>query len=166
MTSVVDAAGLTSPSRRQFCTRACQAASLGALAAALQACSGGSSPTGPSGIGPAPELTRMPGTVANRTITVGVGSGTPLASVGSAAFVQTTLGNFLVAHTGQDTFTALTSICTHEICTVTGFAGGSFVCPCHGSQFGTSGNVVSGPARVPLRSYATQLAGDQLSFSV
>jgi len=155
---------LESPERRQFCAQACQAASLITIGALVQACGG--SPTTPNSGGSAPELTRVAGTVTNRTVSVAVGSGTALASVGSAALVQTTLGSFLVARTAQSAFSALTSICTHEVCTVSGFGSGSFVCPCHGSQFTTSGAVVAGPARAPLSAYATQLTGDTLTFTV
>lgn len=155
---------LESPARRQFCAQACQAASLVTLGALVQACGG--SPTAPNSGSSAPELTRVSGAVTGRTVTVNVGSGTALASVGSAALVQTTLGSFLVARTGQSTFSALTSLCTHEVCTVSGFGSGSFVCPCHGSQFATSGAVVAGPARAPLSAYATQVTGDQLTFTV
>ena len=152
-----------SPARREFCARACQAASLVTLGSMLQGCSG-SNPNSPSTS--APELPRVAGSVTNRTITVGVGSGTPLASTGSAALVLTSLGTFLVARTGADTCTALTSLCTHDACTVSGFGGGRFVCPCHGSSFTTSGSVAGGPAAAPLRTYPSQLAGDQLTFTV
>jgi Rieske Fe-S protein len=155
---------LESPERRQFCAQACQAASLITLGALVQACGG--SPTAPNSGVSATELTRVTGTVSNRTVTVAVGAGTALGSVGSAALVQTTLGSFLVARTGQSAFSALTSICTHEVCTVTGFGSGSFVCPCHGSEFTTGGAVVAGPARAPLSAYPTQLNGDTLTFTV
>jgi hypothetical protein len=38
----------------------------------------------------------------------------PLAAVGSAALVQTSGGDFLVAHTSQSVFVALSAICTHQ----------------------------------------------------
>jgi Rieske Fe-S protein len=155
---------LESPERRQFCAQACRAASLITVGGLVQACSGSS--TSPNGGVSATELPRVSGTVTNRTVTVSVGAGTALASVGSAALVQTTLGSFLVARTGQGAFSALTSLCTHEVCTISGFGSGSFVCPCHGSQFTTGGAVVAGPARAPLSAYATQLTGDTLTFTV
>ena len=42
-------------------------------------------------------------------VSLTIDSASPLASVGSAALVQNSLGAFLVAHTGQDSFTALTA---------------------------------------------------------
>jgi nitrite reductase/ring-hydroxylating ferredoxin subunit len=44
---------------------------------------------------------------------------------------------------------ALDLACTHLGCTVSATASG-FACPCHGSRFGSSGQVVSGPAAGPL----------------
>jgi cytochrome b6-f complex iron-sulfur subunit len=99
-------------------------------------------------------------------VSISLDSATALSAVGSAAFVQTALGGFLVAHTGQDTYTALSSNCTHEACVVNGFSGGRYVCPCHGSQFTTSGSVAVGPATRPLAQYPTQVNGTTLTFTV
>ncbi|MBC7896078.1 MAG: ubiquinol-cytochrome c reductase iron-sulfur subunit [Cytophagaceae bacterium] len=52
-------------------------------------------------------------------------------------------------------YRALSSICTHEQCTVTGFSGGVLRCPCHGSRYSTSGAVVQGPATQSLRVFPT-----------
>lgn len=51
-------------------------------------------------------------------------------------------------------YRAFSSICTHEGCTVSGFTGQRMVCPCHGSEFNTSGSPVVGPATAALREYA------------
>lgn len=48
--------------------------------------------------------------------------------------------------------------CTHLGCTVTATAGG-FACPCHGSRFGTSGQVLAGPAPRPLGRLAVEREG-------
>jgi Rieske Fe-S protein len=47
-------------------------------------------------------------------------------------------------------FFALDLTCTHLGCTVKATEQG-FACPCHGSRFGSDGNVVKGPAPRPLR---------------
>ena len=151
-----------SPTRREFCTQACQAASLLAVGAVAAACGG--SPTSPSGS--APQLGSAAATTAGRVVSVNIDSAPVLGAVGSAAIVPTSLGTFLVARTAQDSFTALTATCTHEVCTITGFESSRFVCPCHGSQFTTSGTVAQGPAARALQHYATQFANGVLTFTV
>jgi len=60
---------------------------------------------------------------------------------------------------------AFDDTCTHAGCSLaTGKLEGTTVtCPCHGSQFDvTSGAVLRGPARRPVRSRKVQLDGDDL----
>jgi Rieske Fe-S protein len=52
-------------------------------------------------------------------------------------------------------FLALDLACTHLGCTVTATESG-FACPCHGSRFGCTGDVLSGPAPRPLRRLAVE----------
>jgi cytochrome b6-f complex iron-sulfur subunit len=137
-------------SRREFCQHACSAASLAALGVLLPGC-GGSSPTAPTGGGGVPSLA-----VVNSTLN----------TVGNAALVQASGRQFLVARTAQDTFVALTAICTHENCTITGFSGGIYVCPCHGSRYNTAGAVQSGPAPRNLAQFASAFANGVLTVSV
>jgi Rieske Fe-S protein len=73
---------------------------------------------------------------------------------------------FLVARTAQNAFTALTAICTHEGCTVSGFENQTYVCPCHGSRYSTSGTVISGPAPSSLRSFQTQFNNNVLTITL
>lgn len=145
--------------RRQFCTHALTFVTVGSL---LESCGG--SPTSPSSNVPA--LPVLNASVASNTITLTIDASSPLASVGSAALVQASAGNFLVARTAQDTFNAMTAVCTHEACTVTGFQSGTFVCPCHGSQYNTSGAVTKGPAPSSLRRFNTQFANNVLTISL
>jgi cytochrome b6-f complex iron-sulfur subunit len=145
--------------RREFCAQALTLVTVGSI---LQACGGGS-PTSPNG-GSASALPLVNGSVANGQVTVTVDSSSPLSAVGSAAFVQSSGGSFLVAHVGQDAFTALTSMCTHQACTITGFQNGSYVCPCHGSRFSTSGAVQNGPAAASLHQFPTQYANGVLTI--
>lgn len=146
--------------RREFCAYACQAASL--LGAGTFAACGGSS-TSPTSTS-APALSVVPGTVSGRTVSLTIDAGSALAAVGAAATVQTSLGTFLISRTTQDSFTALSAICTHESCTITGYANSQFVCPCHGSRFTTAGAVANGPAARALQTYATQFANGVLTF--
>jgi 3-phenylpropionate/trans-cinnamate dioxygenase ferredoxin subunit len=60
---------------------------------------------------------------------------------------------------------AFDDTCTHAGCSLaTGDLDGTTVtCPCHGSQFDiTSGSVLRGPARRPVRSRPVQVRGDDL----
>ena len=154
--------GLT---RREFFARPCMTAlsllSLAALNGVASACGG--SPTGPSGDLPA--LPVVTGTAANNTLTLTIDAASPLAPVGAAALVQGATVPVLVVHNGDGAFSAFSAICTHQACTITDFASGRFVCPCHGSQYDTNGNVVSGPATQRLPRYNTQFSGTTLTIS-
>jgi nitrite reductase/ring-hydroxylating ferredoxin subunit len=153
-------------SRREFCTHACHAAAAVAIGSVLQGCGGGGggSPSGPS-IPSSTPLAVVNGTVAGGAITLNV-DGSPLSSVGGSALVRSSAGDVLTYRTAQDAFSAVTAMCTHEACTITGINGQTYVCPCHGSQFSITGSVVSGPATRSLRTYSTSLAGTTLSIAL
>jgi len=145
--------------RRQFCLRAATFAFGGAAGASLAGCS---SPTGP---GSEPNLPTVSGTRVASGINVTIDSNSSLSTVGNAALVQTSIGDFLLAHTAANTFIALTATCTHQTCTITQFGNQNYVCPCHGSTFDTSGRVVLGPANAPLRQYPTQFVNGVVTIS-
>jgi cytochrome b6-f complex iron-sulfur subunit len=149
-------------SRRNFCVHACQAASCLAVGSLVQACGGGGG-SSPSNV---PQLSVINGNVSGSTVVVQIDSSSPLAPVGGAAMVRSSGGLFLVARTGQETFSALTSTCTHQACTITGFDSTNFVCPCHGSRFSPSGRVLNGPANAPLRTFSTQFSNNVLTISL
>jgi cytochrome b6-f complex iron-sulfur subunit len=135
---------------------------LAALGGVLPGCSS-SNPTGASGN--TPQLTAVNGSFGNGVVSVTVDAASPLNNVGGAALVQSSVGNFLVSRTGQSTFVALTAVCTHEQCTVTGFQNSQYVCPCHGSQYSTTGAVVMGPATRALQQFSTQFNAPTLTIS-
>ena len=68
------------------------------------------------------------------------------------------------ARTTQDGFVALTATCTHEGCTITGYQSQTYTCPCHGSQYNTSGQVLKGPAPRALTQFASQFANGILTI--
>ena len=151
---------ITLPSRREFCSRACHLVSAGALGV-LAGCGGGA--TSPDGGGtplPVVSAARVPG-----GLTVTIDTSSPLATVGGMALVQAPGAYFLVTRTAQDSFTALTGTCTHEACTVSGYSGTTYVCPCHGLEFSTTGAVVRGPASRALQQYTTQFANGVLTIA-
>ena len=147
--------------RREFCVRTCHAVSLLTLGATFQACGGSS--TSPSS---APAVPSVSGTLVNRTLSITVDAASPLANVGGAATVTVSTGTYLVARMAQATVTAVTAVCTHEGCAVTGFANSRYVCPCHGSEFSTSGAVVQGPATSALRQFPATFANNVVTISV
>lgn len=139
-------------SRRRFCETACQAASATTLATLFSACSGESSPTSPSSV--VSMLGKLAGRFTSSGVQVAV-AGSALADAGGAALVESTAGLFLIARTSATTFTAIDAVCTHEGCTINGADGSAYVCPCHGSRYNRSGQVLAGPARASLRQFAT-----------
>jgi Rieske Fe-S protein len=106
------------------------------------------------------------GALVSRTLTITVDAASPLAAVGGAATVTVSSGTYLVARTAQSTFTTVTAVCTHEGCAVSGFANSLYVCPCHGSEFHTTGAVVQGPASSPLRQFPTTFQNNVVTISV
>ena len=147
--------------RRSFCLQACRAASCVALGSIIGACGGGGS--GPSNV---PQLSIVNGNVSGSAVVVQIDSTSPLAAVGEAAMVRSSGGSLLVSRTAQETFTALTSTCTHEACTITGFDNTNCVGPCHWSKFTTAGRVINGPASASLRTFATQFSNNVLTISL
>lgn len=60
---------------------------------------------------------------------------------------------------------AVDDTCTHMGCSLAGgkLDGTTVTCPCHGSQFNvTSGAVIRGPARRPVRSHPVKVEGEDL----
>ena len=154
----------TAISRRRFCAGACQAASGATLATLFSACGGGSSsPTSPSGMASA--LSRVAGRFTGPGIQVTV-AGSPLADVGGAVLVESTAGVFLLARTSASAFSAVEAVCTHEGCTINGAAGDIYVCPCHGSRYNRSGQVLRGPASASLRQYAATFMDGVVTIAI
>jgi Rieske Fe-S protein len=146
--------------RRQFCAQAAGLAAFGGAFTILQGCGG--SPTSPSN---APALPLVTGTRVTGGVTVAVDASSPLSAVGSAALIQASGANFLVAHTDAASFVAVSAVCTHQVCTITGFSTQTYVCPCHGSTFDVNGRVLGGPAPTPLHQYATQFVNGVLTIA-
>jgi cytochrome b6-f complex iron-sulfur subunit len=69
----------------------------------------------------------------------------------------------LLVRSGETMVRAFSRKCTHTGCTVGGFEEGISSCPCHGSQFGTDGRPVKGPAAAPLKEYPASFDGSILT---
>ena len=151
--------------RRDFCVAACQALSLGAIAATLQACGGGDNPNEPSGNFNAPGLPSLNAAVTNGAATLSV-DGTALSSAGGAAMVTSGLGTMLVVRNDATSVSAYSATCTHQACTISGFTESVFQCPCHGSRFSpANGSVLRGPATAPLRRFTASIANGVVTIT-
>jgi Rieske Fe-S protein len=107
----------------------------------------------------------LPGRLVGSVVQVTV-AGSALDNVGGAARVESTAGLFLVSRTSVNSFSAIDAVCTHEGCTITGADGEAFVCPCHGSRYNRSGQVLAGPARASLRRYASTFTDGVLTIAL
>src|SRR5687767_9836660 len=74
-------------------------------------------------------------------------------------------GNRIAIARAGDSFYAFADMCTHQGCSLADgeLEGTTVTCPCHGSQFNvTTGDVLRGPARQPVRSRLVQMEGESL----
>ena len=155
--------------RREFFGRTIKGAALiaipGILSSVLESCSKNLNPVNPANVS---NLQTINASSQNGIINLNINSSSPLSKAGSAALLQFQNGVLLVDHPSANHFNTLSSICTHQGCTITEYDPSSqnFVCPCHGSVYNSSGQVVSGPAGSPLPSYQSQYADGVLTIKV
>ncbi len=68
----------------------------------------------------------------------------------------------IIANRGSPNgFVALSLRCTHLGCIVQ-LVGNELFCPCHGARFNLDGQVISGPAPLPLPKYELKILGDKI----
>lgn len=83
-----------------------------------------------------------------------------LNSKGMCLVEKTSMGDVLVVKDQANNLIAVNPKCTHKGCTVEWRATNqTFNCPCHDSNFGKDGNVISGPAKEPLGKYMAKIEG-------
>ena len=159
-------------SRRSFVEKIFQGAAaipfLSLIITFLESC-GNSNPSSPTNsftpsVPSASSFQTINTNVNNGKIILSIDSSSSLANVGGAAFVNYQSGSVLVDRANSDSFNALSSTCTHQGCTVNNFDPSTkqFICPCHGSQYNLSGQVVIGPAKAPLTSFQNTFSNNQL----
>jgi Rieske Fe-S protein len=124
-------------SRREFITASAASAVIALL---VTACGGASDTTGIN-TGPV-------------SLSVQVSGYAALANVGGIARVDNGGTPVAAVRTGASTFAAFSLICPHNGCTV-GINGSSFLCPCHGARFASSGAWTGGQRTSNLTSLAT-----------
>jgi Rieske Fe-S protein len=142
------------PTRREFVVTGGAAA-----AAACSGCGGGGgSPAAPSTPVAQPTATpRPPNEVRVGLMAVGV----------TVEATGTLLGRPLpiaVTRESESVVVAVSRVCTHQGCTVNlpMSPGATLDCPCHGSRFLTSGQVVNGPAARALSTFPARIEGSQV----
>jgi len=111
---------------------------------------------------PGTNPTGNPPAGSNIDLDLSLAENSALNTSGSSKIVQ----GILIINTGTK-IVALSSICTHQGCTV-GYnaSAGDIECPCHGSVYSTSGSVINGPAPAALKSYPVSLTGNVLTISL
>ncbi len=55
--------------------------------------------------------------------------------------------------------------CTHQGCELS-VGGGIYSCPCHGSEFSTTGKVLEGPAHTDLKTYKTNTDNENIYITL
>ena len=106
----------------------------------------------------------MSGTIVNGALTVAVAAGSPLSAAGGMRSSPPSPATFW-SRARRRTFVAVTAGCTHQACTVSNSTGQNYVCPCHGSEFDTSGRVIVGPAVQPLAQHPALFTGNVLTIT-
>jgi Rieske Fe-S protein len=133
--------------RRSFITHIGQTAAFVCGGVLLNACS--KSPSAPS--------TKLP---------FSLNLNTDLQTIGSSVIN----GNVIVVRVGADdvseSFDALSLVCTHQGCAINYQETNQVLfCPCHGSEFDLNGNVLHGPAVIPLAKYTVSISDNTLTVS-
>jgi menaquinol-cytochrome c reductase iron-sulfur subunit len=82
----------------------------------------------------------------------------------SDAFIQeTVLRDVWVVKHGPSSVDVFSPICPHLGCRFNWHSERKqFLCPCHGSVFSLTGEVVGGPAPRPLDTLSTRIEGDEI----
>lgn len=126
------------------------AATTASVAATTTTASSAATTVAAANSGAAPQGYTMIGTVA-----------TYKASTDPVAFTAASKNGFIYNQNG--TLLAFSNVCTHRGCSVPYVAAdGKFECPCHGSQYDKTGQVIKGPAPKRLPLFDTQTVGDIL----
>lgn len=75
------------------------------------------------------------------------------------------IGTIMLRHTKEHGFLALSTTCTHKGCEVRPTPT-AFQCPCHGSEYAITGELVDGPASGPLQKFQVERIHDLLIIRI
>lgn len=90
-----------------------------------------------------------------------------LTTTGGAMLIDSSGDTVMIVRVSDTKVVALSAICTHAGCSMDYVPGQQVLdCPCHGSQFSTTGAVTRGPARQPLRVYNATLINNMITVTV
>lgn len=156
----IEAMLTTKYSRRHFVKQALTGlgtVAIGTFTMQVLASCAGPSPTGPSNNNDI-TLTVDLSLADNQTLNV-IG--------GTLALSSNDLDNagILLIRENNSSIKAFSRECTHNQCTIDAFSNGKSVCPCHGSEFNTSGSVIKGPATNKLNEYQVDFSGNTVTIS-
>lgn len=92
--------------------------------------------------------------------------GNELTGVGQTKAVNGVILVRLAAANVPSSFSAVQIACTHQGTSINySTSQGIFICPNHGSEFGTAGNVILGPATTALQKYTVNISGTILTVT-
>ena len=90
-----------------------------------------------------------------------------LLTTGGSLVVDAPGDTIMVVRTSDTEVIAISAICTHSGCeNLYTSSSMTFDCPCHGSKFSITGEVINGPARRPLRLYTASLANNIVTVTL
>ncbi|MBN2085270.1 MAG: Rieske (2Fe-2S) protein [Anaerolineales bacterium] len=141
--------------RREFLKTLAASGGAAALAALLAGC-GEAVPTGAG-----------TDSAAGVTLDLAAPENQSLAAVGGALAIGANSldpKGMLLYRMNESTVLVFSRRCTHQGCVMGEFKDGVALCPCHGSQFDTTGNVVKGPATDALKTYPSTLNGSTVTI--
>lgn len=132
------------------------------IAAVCVGCAFGS--CGKSGDSASPSGTPAPAPGSGTVFTADLG--TELTGVGQTKSANGVILVRLAAGNVASSFTAVQIACTHQGTSINyNTSQGIFICPNHGSEFGTGGNVILGPATTSLQKYTVNITGTTLTVT-
>ena len=99
---------------------------------------------------------------ANFTLDLSSPANSALQTVGGAVVKN----GVIVIRKSASEYVALSTVCTHEGCTINySSSSNRLVCPCHGSIFSNTGQVIQGPASSALPQYTVSVSGNILTVT-